>query len=231
MLTNKYKMSDYIKKDWGLIDYETARQKQRKLFELGIQQRKTGENLGFKNHLIFCEHPHVFTLGMNAGRENLLVSDKELHEKSIQCIKTERGGNITYHGPGQLLCYPILNLKALDLYLIDYVYKLEEIIIQSIKSYGITGFRIKNAPGVWVDNAFDKPKKIAAIGVRSSRFITMHGFSLNANTNMDYFKMINPCGFDPDAVCSIQSLRNEPIDTVKLKAIVTEAFEKVFGMI
>jgi len=223
-------MSDLIKIDWGLIDYETARQKQRALFELGIQQRKTKENLGFKNHLIFCEHPHVFTLGMNAGRENLLASDKELHEKSIQCIKTERGGNITYHGPGQLLCYPILNLKPLNLYLIDYVWKLEAVIIQSIKNYGITGFRIKNAAGVWVNNGFDKPKKIAAIGVRSSRFITMHGFSLNANTNMEYFKMINPCGFDAESVCSMQSLLNKPIDMEKLKAIVAEAFKNEFGI-
>lgn len=228
MPTNKYKMSDYIKKDWGLIDYETARRKQRELFELGIQQRKTGKDLGFKNHLIFCEHPHVFTLGMNAGRENLLASDKELKTKDIQCIKTERGGNITYHGQGQLLCYPILNLKALDLYLIDYVWKLEEVIIRSIKNYGITGFRIKDATGVWVNNGFDKPKKIAAIGVRSSRFITMHGFALNANTNLDYFKMINPCGFDADTVCSIQSLQNKPTDMEKLKAIVTEAFENEF---
>jgi len=230
MPTNKYKMIDYTIKDWGLIDYNEARQKQRSLFELGIQQRKTGNDLGFKNHLIFCQHPHVYTLGMNTGRENLLASDKELKEKSIQCIKTERGGNITYHGPGQLLCYPILNIKALDLYLIDYVWKLEEVIIQSIKKYGITGFRIHNAPGVWVHGEFNKPKKIAAIGVRSSRFITMHGFSLNANTNMTYFNMIKPCGFESESVCSMQILLDKPINMEILKSHIINEFENAFGM-
>lgn len=222
-------MSDYIKEDWGLIDYETARIKQRKLFELGIQQRKTGEDLGFKNHLIFCQHPHIFTLGRNASKENLLISEEALQAKSIQCVKTERGGNITYHGPGQLVVYPILNLKPLNLYIKDYVEKLEDVIIHTLANYNILGQRKESAPGVWVKTNKGL-KKIAALGVRSSRFITMHGFALNANTNLDYFKMINPCGFDADTVCSIKSLNDKATNIEELKSLITKAFEDEFNL-
>jgi lipoyl(octanoyl) transferase len=216
--------------EWGLIDYADARERQKTLFDLGIQQRKTGVNHGFVNHLITCEHPHVFTLGMNAGRENLLLSDEELKEKSIQCIKTERGGNITYHGPGQILVYPILNLKDFDIYIKDYVWKLEELIIRSINEFGILGYRLDNAPGVWVNSSIGLPQKIAAIGVRSSRFITMHGFALNVNTEMDYFQMINPCGFTSDSVCSMQEFLPSSVNLVEVKMHIFRHFENLFGL-
>ncbi len=215
--------------NWGLIDYSEARKKQQALFQLGIQQRKTGEDLGFQNQIIFCQHPHVFTLGRNANKKNLLISEEALQAQSIQCVKTERGGNITYHGPGQLVVYPILNLKPLNLYIKDYVEKLEEVIIHTLVDYNILGQRKESAPGVWVKKDKDL-KKIAALGVRSSRFITMHGFALNANTNMQYFEMINPCGFDSQSVCSMQELLGNEIDIAILQSKISAHFETVFGM-
>ncbi len=234
MPTNKFKDTVMIEgkfEDWGTNDFQTAWEKQNVLFQAGIRQRKTGTDQGFKDSLILCEHPHVFTLGLNAGRENLLVSDKDMAERGIQCIKTNRGGNITYHGPGQIVAYPVIDLKKQGFYVKDYIWHLEEVIIRVLADYKITGTRLVNAPGVWTDmQAHGKTRKIAAVGVRASRFITMHGFALNVNTDMSFFELINPCGFTNEAVCSMEEISGEKQDMDNVKSSIKKHFSDVFGM-
>lgn len=234
MPTNKCKYFVMIKgtfEDWGNIDFESAWEKQNALFQAGIRQRKTGEDQGFKDSLILCEHPHVFTLGLNAGRENLLVSDEELAKQGIQYVKTNRGGNITYHGPGQIVAYPVIDLKKQGFYVKDYIWHLEEVIIRVLSDFGITGTRLVNAPGVWTDmQAHGKTRKIAAVGVRASRFITMHGFALNVNTDMRYFEMIKPCGFTNEAVCSMQEISGHNHQMEEVKSRIKTHFSAVFRM-
>ena len=215
--------------DWGLIDYEIALGKQRELFHLGIAQRKSGEDLGFKNQVVFCEHPHIYTIGRNAGKENLMVEESILESKGIQCIRVERGGDITYHGPGQIVVYPILNLKDFNLYIREFVLNLEEVVIRTLADFQIEASRLASAPGVWIEPEDAKRRrKIAAIGVRASRFISMHGFSLNVNTDMSYFKLINPCGFQPDSVTSMQKELGKPVPPEDVKASIKHYFNQLF---
>ncbi len=222
--------------DLGLIDYKEAWDYQEELFgrimERKILNRKDSlkkEQTG-ENYLLFCEHPHVFTLGKSGKEENILIDRSKLNSGEISFYKINRGGDITYHGPGQVVGYPILDLEQFGLSIRDYIQRLEEVIVRTLSHFGISGERLTGATGIWIDtNNPQKAKKICAIGVRASRYITMHGFALNVKTNLNYFKMINPCGFTDKGVVSIERLLGKApaMDEVKneLKAKFLDIFE------
>lgn len=226
----------FIYQDLGLIDYKEAWDYQEELFSR-IMDRKTlnrkdpgPENNPRENYLLFCEHPHVFTLGKSGKEENILIDRSKLNNGEISFYRINRGGDITYHGPGQVVGYPILDLEQFGLSIRDYIHKLEEVIIQTLNHFGIAGGRLAGATGIWIDPDDPvKAKKICAIGVRASRYITMHGFALNVKTNLDYFNMINPCGFTDKGVVSMERLLGKApeMDEVKneLKAKFLDIFE------
>ncbi len=201
--------------DWGLIDYNKAWRKQEELFADSIT-RKT-QSLPTKNYLIFCEHPNVYTLGKSGKTQNMLLDNIQLHAKNATFVHTNRGGDITYHGPGQVIGYPIIDLEHYKIGLKNYIYIIEESIIQLLNLYNITGERMQSATGVWLEAEKQSARKICAIGVRCSRFITMHGFALNVNTNLDYFNHINPCGFINKGVTSIEKEAGYKINIQELK--------------
>lgn len=194
---------EIIFQDLGLIEYKEAWDYQEKLFAEKLKKKLNGEPV--ENHLLFCEHPHVYTLGKSGSENNLLVNNKMLQSLNVSFFKTNRGGDITYHGPGQIVGYPILDLENFDLGVKSYIELLEQSIINVLKEFGITGERLKGATGVWLDK--DKPgkaRKICAIGVKASRHITMHGFAFNVHTDLKFFDMINPCGFTDKKVTSLE---------------------------
>ncbi|MDR1436939.1 MAG: lipoyl(octanoyl) transferase LipB, partial [Candidatus Symbiothrix sp.] len=163
-------MTDFT--DWGLIPYAQAYEQQKALFETALQSKINGETV--RNRVIFCEHPPVITMGRNGLLSNLLFPEETLREKNVELYPVNRGGDATYHGPGQIVCYPILDLESFSIGLKEYIYRLEEVIIRAIAGYGIAGERLKGAAGVWLDAGKPgKTRKIAAIGVRSSRYLTM----------------------------------------------------------
>ncbi|GHV04176.1 octanoyltransferase [Bacteroidia bacterium] len=188
--------------DLGRIGYAEALEMQTAAFEALLQTRQTGE--AGTNHLFFCEHQPVLTLGKSGKETNLLVSEAFLSSKGITLFHTNRGGDITYHGPGQITAYPVFNLEYWKLGLRQYIYVLEEIVIRFLSCYGITGQRLEGATGVWIDASTKRACKICAIGVRSSRFVTMHGLALNINTDLTGFSLINPCGFIDKGVTSLE---------------------------
>ncbi|MCL2412785.1 MAG: lipoyl(octanoyl) transferase LipB [Bacteroidales bacterium] len=204
--------------DWGLMDYKDAWDRQKIFFDELIEQKiSVGANnyLPLQQRFIVCEHPHVYTLGKNGHENNLLINDDFLKKIDALYYHIERGGDITYHGPGQLVGYPILDLDLLNLSLKNYIFLLEEAIIKTLSDYNIESSRMDGATGVWLDVGGKNPKKICAIGVRASRGITMHGFALNVNTDLSYFSHINPCGFMDKGVTSLSkeltSLRASPL--------------------
>lgn len=209
--------------DWGLIDYQQAWDKQEEIFKATVavktENRTHHTTLITPNTLVFCEHPHVYTLGKSGVPENLLLDEAGLEEKQATYYKINRGGDITYHGPGQIVGYPILDLDNFftDIHL--YLRTLEEAVILTLKDYGIEAGRYPGYTGVWLDPDNDKARKICAMGVRCSRWVTMHGFAFNVNTNLSYFENIIPCGIDDKAVAS---MKNElgyelPMEEVKIK--------------
>ena len=193
--------------DWGLIDYQEAWDKQDEIFNATValkgKNRTDHTELETPNYLIFCEHPHVYTLGKSGHPENLLLDEAGLEEKHAAYYKINRGGDITYHGPGQIVGYPILDLDNFftDIHL--YLRTLEEAVILTLKDYGIIAGRYPGYTGVWLDADNEKARKICAMGVRCSRWVTMHGFAFNVNTNLDYFGNIVPCGIDDKDVTSM----------------------------
>jgi lipoyl(octanoyl) transferase len=212
----------------GLIDYKQCWDFQEELFQELVKE-KNANNPDRMNHLIFCEHPHVYTLGKSGDQNNLLINALELKAKNAQFYKTDRGGDITYHGPGQLVGYPIFDLDLFSLGLKDYIHLLEETIIQSLSEIGINGTRLPGSTGVWLDiGKSGKTRKICAIGVRSSHWITMHGFALNINTDLNYFGYINPCGFTDKSVTSIEKELGEKQDFNAISVIVAKTFRKMF---
>ncbi|MBB5440141.1 lipoyl(octanoyl) transferase [Pedobacter sp. AK017] len=194
--------------DWGLIDYQEAWNRQEAVFEatvaLKTQNRTNHTQLETPNYLIFCEHPHVYTLGKSGHQENLLLDEQGLAGKNATYYKINRGGDITYHGPGQIVGYPILDLDNFftDIHL--YLRMLEEAVILTLADFGIAAGRYAGFTGVWLDADKDKARKICAMGVRCSRWVTMHGFAFNVNADLDYFKNIVPCGIDDKDVTSMQ---------------------------
>ncbi len=219
--------------DWGTIDYQEAWDKQEVLFSEIVNIKSANrtnntENIT-KNYLIFCEHPAVYTLGKSGKMEHLLLDEKGLLDNHARFYKINRGGDITYHGPGQLVGYPILNLDYFFTDIHKYLRLLEEAVILTLADYKITAGRSEGQTGVWLesDNPF-KARKICAMGVRCSRWVTMHGFAFNVNTNLTHFKNIIPCGIDDKAVTSMEAELGEKVDmeSVKLKLIahLTELF-------
>jgi len=193
----------------GLIDYKAAWDFQEKLFNeataLKLYNRTHPENQKeIKNNLLFCEHPHVYTLGKSGDSAHLLVNETELKDNQATFYKINRGGDITYHGPGQIVAYPILDLDQFFTDIHKYLRYLEEAVILTLNEYGIEGGRVEGLTGVWIDFANPlKARKICAMGVRCSRWITMHGLALNVNTNLDYFNNIVPCGISDKKVSSM----------------------------
>lgn len=195
-------MRNLITEDWGLIDYAKAWERQELLFHQKIEQKLRGE-LETVERIVFCEHPHVYTLGRSGKANNLLVSEQQLQQLKASFYKIDRGGDVTYHGPGQLVCYPILDLDFFHLGLKDYIHLIEEAVILVCASYGIQAMQMEKATGVWLDAYTSRARKICAIGVRSSRYVTMHGLALNVNTDLRFFSYINPCGFIDKGVTSL----------------------------
>ncbi len=212
-------------RDLGIIDYKAAWDYQEELFQEIIDRKMQKRNAPEReiitpNYLLFCEHPHVYTLGKNGSENNLLVNMLELQQKQATYYKINRGGDITYHGPGQIVGYPILDLDNFSPDIHKYVANLEEAIIKTIDEYGLNGDRLKGASGVWLDAGQPaRARKICAIGIRSSRWVTMHGFAFNVNTDLSYFELINPCGFTDKKATSMEKELGQlvPIEEVKNK--------------
>jgi lipoyl(octanoyl) transferase len=214
--------------DWGLTEYNEAWEKQEALFNASLQAKKNNDPT--TNHLIFCEHPHVYTLGKSGDQENLLLNYIQLQAKDATFVKSNRGGDITYHGPGQIVGYPIFDLAAFGIGLKQYIFKLEEAIIHTLALYHITSTRLEGATGVWIDVTLPTCRKLCAIGVRSSRFVTMHGFALNVNTDLSYFGHINPCGFIDKGVTSMEKELGQKVDMEKVKTDLRRSIEQQFGL-
>ena len=188
--------------NWGIISYEQAWKKQAEYFETLVQAKLAGHE--YTNRIVFCEHPHVYTLGRSGKEGNMLLSGEQLQRIGATYYHIDRGGDITYHGPGQQVCYPILDLEDFGLGLKEYVHLLEEAVIGVCASYGIVAGRVDKATGVWLEGDTPRARKICAIGVRSSHFVTMHGLAFNVNTDLRYFSYIHPCGFVDKGVTSLQ---------------------------
>lgn len=206
---------EIIYKDLGSIEYAEAWDYQEKIFREIIEGKQ--HQAGLPNQLIFCEHPHVYTLGKSGSESNLLMNQQLLQEKGVTFFRTNRGGDITYHGPGQIVGYPILDLEAFGIGIRRYIELLEESVIQLLKGYGIQASRLEGASGAWLEVGTPNVRKICAIGVRTSRFVTMHGFAFNVNTDLDFFSYINPCGFVDKGVTSMEKELGEKQDIEKIK--------------
>jgi len=218
--------------DLGLIDYKKAWDYQEELFARVLAGRNSEDKSEIVNFLLFCEHPHVYTLGKSGQSNNLLISDEMLKRINATYYHINRGGDITYHGPGQIVAYPIIDLELFKITLKDYIHKLEEVIIRTLKPYGINDSRLDGSTGVWLDVGVPgKERKICAIGVRASRFVTMHGLAFNVNTNLDYFSYINPCGFVDKGVTSMQKEMGKEQNLVEVKGNLMKSFAEVFGFV
>ncbi len=222
--------------DWGLLDYQQAWDKQEEIFAQTVAIKVANRNHPddekiTPNYLIFVQHPHVYTLGKSGKAENLLLNNEGLQNANAQYHKINRGGDITYHGPGQIVGYPILDLDNFftDIHL--YLRTLEEAVILTLRDYGITAGRLTGSTGVWLDaeNATNV-RKICALGVRCSRWVTMHGFAFNVNTDLNYFNNIIPCGIDDKAVTSLQQELGYLIDIKEVKAVLKKHIMVLFGM-
>ena len=212
--------------DWGLIEYNEAWQKQEEIFNDTILKKQS--NQPTENYLILCEHPHVYTLGKSGNENNLLLNYIQLQAKNAAFVHTNRGGDITYHGPGQIVGYPIFDLENFGIGLKQYIYNIEEAIILTLEKYNIKGERLVGASGVWLDVGKPNCRKICAVGVRSSKFVTMHGFALNVNTQLEYFNFINPCGFTDKGVTSMEKELGVKVDLKDIKNVLGESLQAIF---
>lgn len=218
-------MKDINYIDWGLIDYKEAWDKQEMIFKGKIDEKLSSpKTSSIEQDFILCEHPHVYTLGMHGEVNNLLINEDFLKKINATYYKTNRGGDITYHGFGQIVGYPILDIETLGLSLKDYIWTIEEMVIRTMKHYDILCQRMQGATGVWIDTEGKNARKICAIGVRASRYITMHGFALNVNTDLKYFQYINPCGFVDKGVTSMEKEIGEKVVVEKLKRLLYDNF-------
>ncbi len=222
--------------DLGVKDYKEVWDYQEKLFsevvdvKLYNRDHKDAEK-EITSHLLFVEHPHVYTLGKSGVQNNLLINDQFLKQINATFYKINRGGDITYHGPGQLVGYPIFDLEDMDLQIKSYIHNLEEAIIEAIAEYGIKGERLDGATGVWLDTKVPgKARKISAIGVKASRYVSMHGFALNINTDLTYFNHINPCGFVDKGVTSMQKELGKELDMEEVKSLLLKKISKIFQL-
>lgn len=222
--------------DLGTIDYQEAWNYQTQLFEQNIQIKMENRSLpketpvlSTTNYLLFCEHPHVFTLGKSGSPENLLASETLLKQKEATFYKINRGGDITYHGPGQLVAYPIFDLDYFFSDIHKYLRFLEEAVILTLKEYGVEGGRYPGYTGVWIEPEDEwKARKICAMGVKCSRWVTMHGIGFNINTNLDYFQHIVPCGIEGKAVTSLAKETGSKVDMNEVKSKLKVNLSNVF---
>ena len=224
-----------IVKDLGHKDYKETWDYQESLFEeiVELKRKNRAENtdLPTPNYFLFVEHPHVYTLGKSGHIENLLIDEAALAKKGATFYKINRGGDITYHGPGQIVGYPIIDLENFFTDIHKYLRSLEEVIIRTLADYGIKGERSEGETGVWLDVGTPFARKICAMGVRASRWVTMHGFALNINTDLGYFDNIIPCGIRGKAVTSLNvELSKEKVDTEEVKKYILKHFEEIFGV-
>jgi lipoyl(octanoyl) transferase len=232
-------MQQVIFEDWGKIEYGTAWDKQEEILKenlavkaqwFGKSEEEKDRSIDTQHHFILCEHPHVYTLGKSGMIENLLLNDTRLKELDVTFYKTNRGGDITYHGPQQIVGYPILDLEKIYTDLGKYMRGLEEVIIRTMAHWGIVADRISGCTGVWLDAGIKgKERKICAMGVRCSRWVTMHGFALNVNTDLKYFDYIVPCGITDKGVTSMEKELGKPIEMNLVKEEIKKHFEEIFG--
>ena len=222
-----------ILRDIGKSSFSDAWQYQEKIFKKTIDQkiknRSSESKLETDNFLIITEHNPVYTIGKSGDISNLLLNDDEMKTEGIEFYKINRGGDITYHGPGQIMGYPIIDLDNFFTDINLYLRKLEEVIINTLKSYDLKGFTIKGETGVWVKDNNGLSKKVCAFGIRASRWVTMHGFSFNVNPELNYFKNIIPCGINDKGVTSVSELKNSNIEMNQIKQILYKNFAKSFS--
>ncbi len=218
--------------DLGLKDYKEAWDFQEEIFKKSIDIKINNRNNQTEDkpphYLIFCEHPHVYTLGKSGSEQNLLIGEAILKQKGASYYKINRGGDITYHGPGQLVAYPILDLDQFFTDIHKYMRFLEEAVILTLQEFGIKGSRVDGATGVWIDIGTEKERKICAMGVKSSRWVTMHGLALNVNPDLSYFNDIVPCGIVDKAVTSMEKELNKKLDFNEVAKVLKENISVVF---
>ena len=220
--------------DLGTMDYKEAWDFQQNLFDeivkIKKKNRKNNTNVKTPNYFLFVEHPHVYTLGKSGNYSNLLIDENQLKNKNASFYKINRGGDITYHGPGQIVGYPILDLENFFTDIHKYLRFLEQTVIQTLDNFGIKGERNDGKTGVWIDIDTPFPKKICAMGVRASRWVTMHGFALNVNVDLDYFNNIIPCGLTDNVVTSInKELNQSETDITEIKNVLKSCFSETFN--
>jgi lipoyl(octanoyl) transferase len=223
--------------DLGLVDYQKAWDYQTALFDetLGVKSenrnRPNNEQLTTSNYLIFCEHPHVYTLGKSGDEKNLIASGSDLSAIGASFYRINRGGDITYHGPGQIVVYPVVDLENFFTDIHQYMRTLEEGVIQTLNEFNLHSGRIKGLTGVWLDvDDPTKARKICAMGVKTSRWVTMHGLALNVNTDLSYFNNIVPCGISDKAVTSMQKELNSPLNFQAVKDVLKSKLVSLFEM-
>jgi lipoyl(octanoyl) transferase len=212
--------------DLGEMPYQSVLARQEELFQQNLIAKELGQNT--KNYLLLCEHPPVFTLGKSGKRSNILVSDEEMQ---AEYYHVNRGGDVTFHGPGQLVVYPIFDLDTFHIGLAEYIHQLEEVIIHSLNTFGISASRIDGAAGIWLlaNEKLLEDRKICAIGVRASRHITMHGLAFNVNTDLTYFDKIIPCGLTGKGVTSLSTELQHPVTMADYKTVFLNSFCKIFN--
>ncbi|MDX9945795.1 MAG: lipoyl(octanoyl) transferase LipB [Bacteroidales bacterium] len=223
--------------DIGIKDYKEAWDLQEKVFrkiisrKIALQENNPVDEPAQPGTLILVEHPHVYTLGKSGSEDNLLIDHIQLQTRDAQFFRTNRGGDITYHGPGQIVGYPIFDLEEIGIGLREYISRLEEAVILTVAAFGIRASRLKDATGVWLDAEQGKrPRKICAIGVRASKYVTMHGFAFNVNTDLTYFNYINPCGYTDKGVTSLEKELGGKQDLEKIKLLVKNNLREVFDL-
>lgn len=212
--------------NWNQVPYAEAWNRQSEWFDALVQAKREGRE--YVNRIVMCQHPHVYTLGRSGKEQNMLLGEEQLARIGATLYHIDRGGDITYHGPGQLVCYPIVNLEEFSLGLKEYVHLLEEAVIRVCASYGIEAGRLEKATGVWLDAHTPRARKICAIGVRSSHYVTMHGLALNVNTDLRYFSYINPCGFVDKGVTSLSRELGREVPMEEVEKKLTEELLELF---
>ena len=210
----------------GIIRYEEAYRIQNLIFNKKISNKNNEIKNNFE--VLICEHPHVYTIGKSGNENNLLIDDAFLRKVDATYFKTDRGGDITYHGPGQLVVYPVIDLDDCQIGIKEYIYRLEYLIIEVLKEYGLTGELSKGNIGVWLDVGKQNERKLCSIGVKVSRGVTMHGLALNVNTDLSYFNHINPCGYINKGVTSMKKELGKEIDINEVVGLIKKGFNKLF---
>lgn len=214
--------------DEGVRPYSIMLSKQRWLFKQMVDLKKGGMPVE-EEYILMVEHPSVITLGRHAKETNVLFDEEELSRRGVELYHIERGGDVTYHGPGQLIAYPLIDLEYHRLGVKDYVELLEEVVIRTIADFGIVGERVADASGVWIESGTIRERKICALGVKCSRFITMHGLALNVNTDLEGFDLINPCGFIDKGVTSMASELGSLVPLHQVKHLLSSYFRSLLG--